>query len=62
MTVYAIKLNDAIVAVTDDESRADKMAAAVKANEGQHHRHVFGRPFELNKWPEHWAGKEEHGS
>lgn len=59
MNVYAVQLNDAIVAVSQHESRAARIAHHVKENEDeQHHRHVFVRTFKLDEWPEQWAGKE----
>lgn len=57
-TMYAVQLNDSIVAVCEEDVRAQQIAEAVKAQEDFHARHVYVREFKLNEWPEHWAGKE----
>ena len=59
MIVYAVRLNDGVVAVATTEARASKMADAVKANEPlPFARLVSVEAFHLDNWPRHWAGEE----
>jgi len=62
--VYAVQLNDSIVAVASTEARAEKIANAVRSSgdrlaSGGFSRAVYVRYFLLDLWPEHWAGGPE---
>ncbi len=55
---YVVMLNDGPVAVARTAEQAQKIVDAVKAQGGEHVRFVNVYEFDLDSWPEQWAGPE----